>query len=184
MSIGGTDDRLLVERFRHGDREALSSLYRAHYQAVFRFALYMTDDPDTSAEIVQETFLWLIRHPAAFDPDRGSLPSFLSGVARKLLLHRERDQRRFQPLASAGEIRMAAVSSDDTMDLQAAILELPEAYRAAVVLCGIENKTYEEAAAILDCAVGTVRSRLSRAKLLLARKLNEHLTTTGRLTHG
>src|SRR5579871_830429 len=98
MDTERIDDRLLLERFRRGDRDALSSLYQAHHPSVYRFALYMTDDPDASSEVVQDTFLWLIDHPAAFDPDRGSLRSFLAGVARKLLQHRARHSRRFSAL--------------------------------------------------------------------------------------
>lgn len=171
------DDRLLLDRFRHGDRDALASLYRTHHPAVYRFALYMTDEPDAAAEVVQETFLWLIHHPSAFDPDRGSLPAFLSGVARKLLQRRARDRRRFEPLSPAllngttGEPR-----HDVASDLRTAIAALPDVYREAVILCGIEEKTYEEAAAILDCAVGTVRSRLHRGKEQLARILNKETT--------
>src|SRR5579872_680982 len=93
------DDRLLLERFQRGDRDALASLYQKHHRAVFRFALYMTNDPDAAGEAVQETFLWLIHHPSAFDPARGSLRPFLSGIARKLLQHRTRDRRRFRPMS-------------------------------------------------------------------------------------
>jgi RNA polymerase sigma-70 factor (ECF subfamily) len=175
MDTDRIDDRVLLERFRQGDRDAFSSLYRTHHPAVFRFALYMTDDPDLASEVVQETFLWLIHHPSAFDPDRGSLRSFLSGVARKMLHHHHRDRRRFQPLSDAP---IQAVTLDreidgrtDSRNLRAAIVQLPEDYREVVVLCGIEDKTYEEAAAILNCPIGTVRSRLHRAKLLLTRKL-------------
>jgi RNA polymerase sigma-70 factor (ECF subfamily) len=177
MDIERIDDRLLLERFRHGDRDALASLYRTHHQAIFRFVLYMTDDPDASAEVVQETFLWLIHHPTAFDPDRGSLRSFLSGVARKKLQHRARDRRRFEPLSPALLQKTATDNPhDDSRDLRKAIAGLPEAYREAVILCGIDEKSYEEAAEILDCAVGTVRSRLHRGKEQLARLLNKETT--------
>jgi RNA polymerase sigma-70 factor (ECF subfamily) len=57
--------------------------------------------------------------------------------------------------------------------LRKAIAALPARYREAVVLCDLEGKTYEEAAAIQDCPVGTVRSRLHRARQLLARKFQE-----------
>jgi RNA polymerase sigma-70 factor (ECF subfamily) len=177
MDTERIDDRSLLERFRQGDRDALASLYRTHHQAIFRFVLYMTDDPDASAEVVQETFLWLIHHPSAFNPDRGSLRSFLSGVARKKLQHRARDSRRFESLSPA-VLQMTAAEGppDGSRDLRKAIAELPEVYREAVVLCGIEEKSYEEAAAILDCAVGTVRSRLHRGKEHLARILNKETT--------
>jgi RNA polymerase sigma-70 factor, ECF subfamily len=198
MDTGRIDDRLLLELFRQGDRDALASLYRLHQPSIYRFALYMTDDPDASAEVVQETFLWLIHHPSAFDPDRGSLRCFLSGVARNILQHRRRDRRRFEPLTAIRLAEPAAIGSrrDDAEidagaeagNLQAAIRALPDSYREVLILCGIENKSYEEAAAILACAVGTVRSRLHRAKLYLARKLtrdaSRKLATKGKPIHG
>lgn len=167
-------DRWLVSRFRDGDREALSTIYRTHHPAVYRFALYITNDPEAAAEVVQEAFVWLIDHPAAFDPDRGSLPCFLSGVTRKILQRRGRYEQRFQPLddtqpASTFEDPDRAI---ELRQLRAAILSLPEDYRDVVVLCGIESRTYEQAAMVLGCAVGTVRSRLHRAKALLAKQLN------------
>jgi RNA polymerase sigma-70 factor (ECF subfamily) len=195
MDTERIDDRPLLERFRQGDRDALATLYRSHHPAIFRFALYMTDDPDAAAEVVQEAFLWLIHHPDAFDPDRGSLRSFLSGVARKMLQHRARTSRRFQSLspalhsepATSGSVEHDIDAETDARKLRAAILSLPEAYREAIILCGIENKSYEEAAAILDCAVGTVRSRVHRAKQHLNSRLSrpgsQNLTLTGRPTH-
>jgi RNA polymerase sigma-70 factor (ECF subfamily) len=62
-------------------------------------------------------------------------------------------------------------SAEDVIRLRRAIAKLPERYRAVVVLCDLEEKTYEQAAVVVDCAVGTVRSRLHRARALLARKL-------------
>ena len=172
MPTDEDQDRWLITRFRDGDREALSTIYRTHHPAVYRFALYMTNDPDAAAEVVQEAFVWFIDHPAAYDPARGSLPCFLSGVARKMLLRRHRDQQRLQPLADSA-VRVNLDGAIEASRLRAAILELPADYRAVVVLCAMENRSYEEAAAILQCAIGTVRSRLYRAKATLARKLTE-----------
>jgi RNA polymerase sigma-70 factor (ECF subfamily) len=191
MDCDRPDDHTLLEHFQQGDRDALSMLYRAHYPAVYRFALYMTGDPDAAAEVVQETFLWLIHHPSAFDPGRGALPSFLCGLARKMLQRRDRVRRRFQPLSAAGgedpHMVQAMDQEIETRNLREAIAALPEGYREAVILCGIESRTYEEAAAILDCAVGTVRSRLHRAKALLGQALGgatpAKLAATGRNTH-
>jgi RNA polymerase sigma-70 factor (ECF subfamily) len=177
MPTDEDQDRWLMARFRDGDREALATIYRTHHPAVYRFALYMTNDPDSAAEVVQEAFVWFIDHPAAFDSARGSLPCFLSGVARKMLLRRKRDKQRMQPLADT-PVRVNLDGAIEASRLHAAILELPADYRAVVVLCGIESRSYEEAATILQCAIGTVRSRLHRAKATLARKLMEVPTWT------
>jgi RNA polymerase sigma-70 factor (ECF subfamily) len=168
MDTERIDEHRLLELFQRGDRDALTSLYRAHYPAVYRFALYMTGDRDAAAEITQETFLWLIHHPAAFQPERGTLGSFLCGVARNLLQSDRRKRRHFVPLSEATP---GGSAPDTGIDLRKAIVALPEVYREAVILCSIEGKSYEEAAVLLNCAVGTVRSRVHRAKLHLARQM-------------
>lgn len=168
-------DRELANRFRNGDREAFSALYRTHHAAVFRFALYLTGDRECAGEVTQEVFVWLIHHPAAFDPDRGNLAAFLGGVARQLLRRRRRDEQRWLPLNddAAGTVPTPReiAESEDAADLWKAISSLPEPYREAVILCDMEEMSNQQAASILGCAVGTVWSRLHRAHELLQRKL-------------
>lgn len=162
----------LIRRFRGGDREAFTTLYRLHHPAVFRFALHMTGDRIRAEEVTQDVFVWLIHHAGAFDPERGELSSFLFGVTRRMLLRRFQNDKRFVPFEK-GFDRAAPEdqTGPDTDDLRRAILALPPPYRETVVLCDLEGKTYEETAALLECAIGTVRSRLHRARGLLARKL-------------
>lgn len=164
----------LVERFRGGDREAFATLYREHFPAVFRFALYMTGDRARAAEITQDAFVWLVHHPADYDPKRGELAAFLGGVARKMLHRQERNNRRWQPLedsARDGFDFAAAVERDqEAAELRRAIAALPERYREPLVLCDLQGKSYEEVATALGCVSGTVKSRLHRARALLASK--------------
>ena len=154
------------------DRVAFTALYRAHEPAVFRFALSMTGDHALAAEITQDVFVWLIRHPDAFDPARGQLTPFLLGVARKFLLRHTHKDPRLVPLEDHD---LSTGTSEDeqtpVLALRAAITALPERYREVVVLCDLEGLTYEEAAAALGCVTGTVRSRLHRARQFLSRKL-------------
>jgi RNA polymerase sigma factor (sigma-70 family) len=166
----------LIARFRGGDREAFTALYRAHYPAVYRYAWHMTNDQTIALETTQDVFVWLIQHPAAFDPRRGELPAFLAGVARKMLQARARQGRRFAPLDEAALPAVPDATGDfarrqDVLQLRRAIQSLPEAYREPVVLCDLEGLSYDEAAAVLGCPTGTVRSRLHRARALLAKKL-------------
>jgi RNA polymerase sigma-70 factor (ECF subfamily) len=165
-------DRELLRSFRAGDRDAFTAIYRAHHASVFRFARVMTGDQAKAAELVQDTFVWLIRHPGDFDPERGGLSGFLIGVARYLLKRRYREEQRWVPLE---EIPLASAvtreSGHDAELLRQSIGALPPRYREVVALCGLEGKSYEETAAIVGCAVGTVRSRMHRARELLARKL-------------
>ena len=165
-------DRILVEQFRAGDREAFTVLYRNHSRAVYRFVFYMTGDPVRAGEITQDVFVWLVHHPDGFDPQRGELGAFLVGVARKMLKRRYSEEHRWVPIEESMRApESGAEDSYDTELLRQAIRALPARYREVVVLCDLESRSYEEAAAIANCAVGTVRSRLHRARALLARKL-------------
>jgi RNA polymerase sigma-70 factor (ECF subfamily) len=170
---GRTRDRDLLERFRGGDCDAFAEIYRAHKRAVSRFALFMTGDALKAAEITQDVFVWLIHHPQGFDPARGALDAFLVGVARNLLKRRYAEQHRWVSLtdSTAGSQLPADRAEADYLRLRRAIAELPERYRAVVVLCDLEERSYEEAAAIVECPVGTIRSRLHRAHAMLTRKL-------------
>lgn len=167
------DDRTLIDRFKAGDREAFAAIYREHQAAVFRFAFHMTADTIAAGEVTQDVFVWLIHHPAAFDPGRGALASFLVGVVRKFVQRRTRNARRWLPFDDA--VPVAAVGPDlaggiDAASLRKAIGRLPVRYREAIVLCDLEGRSYEEAAVVLGCAIGTIRSRLHRGRELLARK--------------
>ena len=143
-------DRQLVERFRSGDREAFAELYHAHYPALFRHALYMTGDRVRAGETVQDVFVWLIHHSKDFDESRGDLGPFLGGVARKLLLRRQRTESRWLPFDEAAASVRDANDDDqfarglerdeETAQLRKAIAALPERYRDAVVHCDLEGR--------------------------------------------
>jgi len=165
-------DNALLNRLCQGDREALSELYRTHHPAVYRFALYLTADPGVAADITQDVCIWLMDHADRFDPNRGQLSAFLGGVARKFVSRSQVERRRFKVLHRDIELAApAAVDDTQVLRLLRAIAALPLRYREAVALCDLEGKSYEEASVILECPVGTVRSRLHRARGLLARKL-------------
>jgi RNA polymerase sigma-70 factor (ECF subfamily) len=186
---GHLQDRILLAAFAQGDRDAFATIYKRHSRAVFQFALYMAGDAEKADELTQEVFVWLIHNPAAFEPTRGSLPAFLGGVARKFLRRQQRWESRWSPLEdailalhSAGLSHTPPLAADAAIDaaqLRQAITLLPVRYREVVVLCDLQEKEYAEAARILDCSVGTVRSRLHRGRNLLARKLNPNLNTKG-----
>jgi RNA polymerase sigma-70 factor (ECF subfamily) len=166
----------LLKRFTAGDHEAFTLLYRAHQATVFRFAMLMTGDLMKAADVTQDVFIWLMHHAGNFDPARGDLGPFLAGVTRKFLRRRRGEEMRWVPLdenmlAAVGADRHGGDDATDAEALRRAILALPEKYREVVVRCDLEEKSYEEAARVIGCAVGTVRSRLHRARGLLARKL-------------
>ena len=167
-------DEELLGAARGGDEAAFTALFRRRQGAVYRFALHMSGDAAVSEDVTQEVFLTLIEGGGRFDPLRGSLLSFLYGVARNLVLRRI-EKKLPEELAEepvADEDVLDDLTRRETIEaVRNAVLSLPTQYREAVVLCDLENASYEDAAAALDCPVGTVRSRLSRGRAMLAQKL-------------
>jgi RNA polymerase sigma-70 factor, ECF subfamily len=178
-------DDLLLRRSAKGDEDAFTLLYRRHQAPLFRFALRMTGNAWTAEEIVQDVFMTLIREPKKFDPERGTLGAFLYGVVRnRVLKHFERTPRDLSldehPDRDNGVHAIAsdrftpvewAESRERSRHVRAAVLELPVEFRETIVLCELEERSYEEAAKLLDCPLGTIRSRLHRGRALLLAKL-------------
>jgi RNA polymerase sigma-70 factor, ECF subfamily len=176
-------DSELVKRMQEGDEEAFLQIYRRLHQDIFRFVLQMSGSRSIAEDVTQETFLFLVKDPGRFSPRRGTLSSFLYGVARNLLRRRRRQEAPLTRLEEeeilngqdrgSGDALLDLGKKEAIQRVRRAIESLPEHYREAVVLCELHEKSYEEAAGILGCAVGTVRSRLHRARNLLVAKLYE-----------
>jgi RNA polymerase sigma-70 factor (ECF subfamily) len=167
-------DEDLVARLRKGDEAAFATLYRRRQGPIFRFAFHMTSDLVIAEDVTQEVFLALLTGRAKFDVSRGSLSAFLFGVARHQVLKRVGRNRAtvVEQDSTADEDVLGDMVRQQTVDqVRRAVLSLPAPYREAVVLCDLEESSYEEAALALDCPVGTVRSRLNRGRALLAQKL-------------
>ncbi|BDC50600.1 hypothetical protein F183_A29160 [Bryobacterales bacterium F-183] len=170
-------EQQLVERMAGGDEAAFEAIYHDHQRGIFRFSLHMSGDQGIAEEITQEAFVALIERPQGFDGSRGGLASYLFGIARNLLRKRMRMDWAVEPLPD-GDYALASTSDEDELfdafaldAVRAAVVSLPPVYREAVALCDLQEASYEEAAAILDCAIGTVRSRLFRGRKMLAMKL-------------
>jgi RNA polymerase sigma-70 factor (ECF subfamily) len=188
------NDDGLLRRMLAGEEDAFTLLYRRRHPAIYRFALHMSGNPSVAEDVTQEVFMTLIRDPGRFDPARGTLGGYLFGIARNHLRKRWEQNRHSVPLpddadsvrSTLGQFAVPANgnghrASQDSADLlssletigrvRQAIGTLPENYREVVVLCELEEMSYEEAAAALECPIGTVRSRLHRARTLLLEKL-------------
>lgn len=156
-----------------GDREAFTALYRLRQGSVFRFALQMTGSVEVAEDVTQETFLALLDAGKRYDASRGTVSAFLYGIARNQILRRIAG-RKHEPLEEhpGGDDLFEDLTRRETVEqVRRAVLSLPPAYREAVVLCDLGEASYEEAAAALECPIGTVRSRLNRARAILAQKL-------------
>jgi RNA polymerase sigma-70 factor (ECF subfamily) len=188
MSVArAPEDQELLRRAATGDREAFTAFYRRRQHGVYRFALNMSGSEATAEEVTQEVFMTLIREPGSYDPNRGSVAAFLYGIARNHVLRIRNREWRFAELPEGeGDLDSEAWSREDNtirylirdeeaLAVRKAILSLPPVHREVVVLCELEEMSYAEAADILGCAIGTVRSRLHRARHSLRQTLESLL---------
>lgn len=168
-----------------GDEAAFGALYSRYRKRIFRFAWHMSESNAMAEEITQEVFMHLIQNPRRYDSARGPLPAYMYGVTRNLV----RNALRQSPPELSITEEMLEVQEEDFADrfdilaaltrtellawLRKSILVLPEQYREVLVLCDLEQMGHREAAELLECSMGTVASRLHRARTLLRIRLRE-----------
>jgi RNA polymerase sigma factor (sigma-70 family) len=196
MTVLTADDANLVARLRRGDAGAARELYERHGGALLRFGMAMSNCRQTAEDVVHDTFVELLRHPSRFDPTRGPVIAFLLGIARHRMARIARvsvhdAEGNPESLEAAGEdgdaeratspAGLPAMLEDtgDALDrihnierVRAAVFDLPRVHREVIALCDLEELPYATVATILGCPIGTVRSRLSRARALLATRLD------------
>lgn len=183
-------DEELLRRMLAGDEEAFAALFRRQQAGVYRFALHMCGSPAVAEDVTQEVFLILIKSGSRYDPARASVRAFLYGIARNCVKRHQERRGRYVPIgervdgakdnpynpATASDNPFSALSqSEQIASVRQAVLSLPVPYREAVVLCELQELSYAEAAAAAGCSVGTIRSRLHRARAILAKKLEGQL---------
>jgi RNA polymerase sigma-70 factor (ECF subfamily) len=175
---GENDDGLLA-RAANGETEAFRKLFEAHHAAMFRFAYRLTSAVDAAEDITQECFLRLMRRPA-FDHERGSLRQYLYGIVRNLVRQRLQangrevawdDNVEDDPKSAVAACPDPMASAELSAVVQSAISALPPLQREAIVLCEFEELSLDQAAAVVGSDVGTVKSRLHRAREGLRRSL-------------
>jgi len=185
MKASMPTDNELVRLMLGGDKEAFAQLYRRRQASVYRFALQMSGAPDLAEDVTQEVFMAFMREGISYDEARGSVQAFLLGVARNHVLRRLKQERPFVAIDESGAEDDPALTrsndangqlhdlsrSEEIESVQKAVLSLPEHYREVVVLCELQEMSYADAASVLGCAIGTVRSRLHRGRAMLIEKL-------------
>lgn len=168
-----------------GEESAFLLLYQRLKGSIFRYAFYMTNSKSAAEEVTQEVFVSLLKEGCNYRAHLGDVAAFAFGIARNFVRRIERRERAYQPLPSGQAIEELSgnllsesellpgkmIRSELVEKVRLAIASLPDHYRQAVVLCDLCELSYAEAASRLQCAVGTIRSRLNRAHALLAQKL-------------
>jgi RNA polymerase sigma-70 factor, ECF subfamily len=155
----------------------LKSLIDAHYESLYRYAYRLSGSAADAEDLTQETFGKVIRNlPQLREVDR--VRGWLFRILRNEYLHRVRNERRNHQVAweSLGDVADEEEPLDTTPDvdpakLQAALNELEESFRTPLILFYFEEFSYRDIAEQLDLPIGTVMSRLARAKTYLRAKL-------------
>jgi RNA polymerase sigma-70 factor (ECF subfamily) len=179
-----TDESILLERAASGDAEAFRLLFEMHHEAVFRVAYRLTNERAIAEDLTQDCFLRVLQNRGRFNPARGSLRQFFYGMVRNLVLQ-------FWDRGGGGDVSLSEDRDDDPpaadvlpvdaivareIDeaVQAAVAMLPVLQREAIVLFEFEELSLEEVAAAVSSDVGTVKSRLHRARERLRRALGTY----------
>jgi len=170
------DAKLLHEALR-GDNTAFDALYRTHRTALFQFAWRLTGSVAAAEDVTQECFLALLGG-SRFDSGHGTLRTYLFGIARHLAWKHVRLEDRETESCEADDSPAAAadplsglMARERAALVEQAILALPPLQREALILSEYEELSLEEIAAIAGVDVGTVKSRLHRARQALRRRL-------------
>lgn len=156
-------------------------IVREHSARVYRLAYRLSGNPQDAEDLTQETFLRVFRSLSSYTP--GTFEGWLHRITTNLFLDQARRRKRIR-MEAMGEDAARVVSTDDhgrpergfehanlDNDVQRALDALRPEYRAAVVLCDIEGLSYEEIAVTLGVKLGTVRSRIHRARAQLREAL-------------
>jgi RNA polymerase sigma-70 factor (ECF subfamily) len=179
------EDAFLIRQTLAGQRDVFRLLVLRHQRAVFRFLGALGFAGQAAEDLAQEAFLRAYRHLADFDPSRSKFSTWLFTIVRNLAANEaERAHRRHEDLRQELESRpapadlapdplQAAIASEKQRRLRLAIDGLPEVLRVALLLTRIDGLSVEDAATVEGCAVGTVKSRVFRARELLRAALSE-----------
>lgn len=169
----------LIERLRRGDRAAFRALYARYAQPTFRFLRRLAGRRDLAEDLHQETWLRVARHHLRLRPD-SDVGAWIFAIARNTFLSsRRRIVVGSQPADDGTDVATTANHDPSCVDLERALMRLPEAQREVLLLVGIEGMEIARVASILDLREDAVRQRLSRARAALAAALTDASATDG-----
>ena len=192
---------------RKNQRARFEEAALCHIEALYRFAAYLCQNEADAEDLVQDTYLKAFRKFHQFRPGT-NLKAWLFRIVRNAHIDRTRQKKREPDLAELSEIVPARDGSSDTPaggferwtglaienergfydhfgdEVNRFLRELPARFRAALILCDIEGLSYQEISQVLECPVGTVRSRISRARRHLREKLYRYAQDLGYVNEG
>ena len=193
--VAFNSDAELLDRCRQGEREAFDTLISRHKRAIFNLAYRLTGAYDDANDLASEVYLRVYRSIGSLHQD-GSFKVWINRIVINAYYDKMREAQRrpavsldalmdtgMEPTNDNSGVRKQhpleiALTSDLNQALNASILSLPSAQRVAILLFHMEGRSYEEIAAIQRIPIGTVKSRLNRARLSLQNSLTPYFQST------
>ncbi len=167
--LDGRSDADLMALHRSGDEQAFGEIFRRHKDRMWAVALRTTRDPEVASDAVQDGFINAFRRADSFRGD-AQVSTWLYRIVVNACLDRMRRSKFTADIADHDPVepRDHHRSVEVRLDVRAALEELPEAQRLALVLVDMHGLSIAEAASVLEVAEGTVKSRCSRGRAALA----------------
>jgi RNA polymerase sigma-70 factor (ECF subfamily) len=172
------DDAALLKQASRGGEAEFCELFDRYQARLYQYASRMCG-VSAADDIVQETFMSVLR-AAHFDESKGGVTAYLFGIARHHVIRRlsERglimdpcDERRMDVAAIQDSPFDVIARKQGVVALRQAVDSLPPLFREVIILCDLQEMDYAKVAEVIQCPVGTIRSRLHRARKQLAAKL-------------
>ncbi len=175
----------LVRRCRAGDGSAWEEIVSAFSRRIFNLAFRFTSNVETAEDLTQDVFIRVYKSLDQYDPKHGDLPNWLMRLARNLIIddyrHRQRnpqntyaedvDDHSFHLKAVGGSMQKEMERREIAKQVQEGIDKLPADLKTCVILRDIEEMSYQEIVEVLKIPEGTVKSRINRGRIELAKIL-------------
>ncbi|MBI1334408.1 MAG: sigma-70 family RNA polymerase sigma factor [Armatimonadetes bacterium] len=191
MSEFFQNDAILVEKAQRGDKAALNELIRKYQERTYQYAFRLTRNPEEACDVVADAFLrvnnaiknfkgnsafstWLYRIVTNCYLDRRKRDRSKSLVSIDATVHHDHEEITREIEDSGNTPDELAERNQREVMLQRALNKLPEFQKAMIIMFHAEQQTYEEIAEALDLPLGTVKSRLNRARISLRELLAEN----------
>ena len=165
-SLGGTGDERLMLRFRSGDTQAFTELFRRYSGPVYGFFRRRLENPSRAEELSQETFVAVLQGIHRYEP-RSTFRTYLYGIAMRILMAERRKSARRESSSPCSAKQLQDSCTEEAVWVQHAIEQLDPDHREILLLREYEQLAYGEMAVLLHLPVNTVRSRLFRARAAL-----------------
>ena len=176
-------DFAILEELRLGDQNAWEDLISTHQNRMLNYLFHLEGNYEDALDLCQETFFRAWKGIATFRAGEPLLP-WLYTIARNVQIEKHRrkthgqfsleqafEETGFEPTAKITSAVKNAELAQNAERVRAALLELPEEYRSAVLLRFMQDQSYEEIAQVQNCAIGTAKSRVFRGKEMLEKAL-------------